>query len=221
MIASAVLQDMGIISLEDRSKIIDRSKIRRERTKTRKEFQKKGTTVIPGLYFDGRKDKTIKQVVDANEKHHRKIVTEEYISIISEPGSAYFAHVTPTNGSSKLVSSAIISCLDEKEVDHEAVFVVECDGTAVNTGVTGGVIRKLEESFGNPLQWLIFMLHFNELPLKHLFTYLDGSTSGPHGYAGPIGKGLVSCMDHLPEVFEPILLVGPLPTVDINDLSTD
>jgi len=70
MIASAVLQDMGIISPEDRSKIIDQSKIRRERTKTQKEFQKKGTTVIPGLYFNGRKDKTIKQVVDANEKYY-------------------------------------------------------------------------------------------------------------------------------------------------------
>lgn len=41
-----------------------------------------------------------------------------------------------------------------------------------------------------PLQWLICMLHLNELPLRHLFNRLDGATAGPRAFKGPIGKTL-------------------------------
>ena len=42
--------------------------------------------------------------------------------------------------------------------------------------------------------------------------------TGPHGYSGPIKKSFVSCMDHLPESFEPILFAGASPTIDrVND----
>jgi len=37
------------------------------------------------------------------------------------------------------------------------------------------------------------MLHANELPLRHLVTHLDGVTSGPKSFSGPIGKLLLSC----------------------------
>ncbi|KAL4720726.1 hypothetical protein ACJJTC_009565, partial [Scirpophaga incertulas] len=33
----------------------------------------------------------------------------------------------------------------------------------------------------------------NELPLRHLFLHLDGCTSGPKSYVGPLGKALESC----------------------------
>ena len=39
-----------------------------------------------------------------------------------------------------------------------------------------------------PLQWLVCVLHLNELLLKHLFEKLDGPTSGPESYTGPLGK---------------------------------
>ena len=32
------------------------------------------------------------------------------------------------------------------------------------------------------------LLHTNELPLRHVFAALDGATSGPDTFAGPIGK---------------------------------
>jgi len=59
-IASAVLNDFGIIMPGDISKVIDKNKIRRERRKTRKHLQEHETiTNLCGLFFDGRKDKTM------------------------------------------------------------------------------------------------------------------------------------------------------------------
>ncbi|KAK0043374.1 hypothetical protein Bpfe_027193 [Biomphalaria pfeifferi] len=58
-IASAVLQDVGIIQERDVSKVIDRSKVRRERCKKRGTLCAGVSNTITGLYFDGRKDSTM------------------------------------------------------------------------------------------------------------------------------------------------------------------
>ena len=121
---------------------------------------------IKGLYFNRRKDKTIKQVLDTDEKYRRKTVTEEHVSIISEAGLDCFSYVTPADGSSKSTTSAIPLSLHQNTVDHDKIVAVGCDETAVNSGNMSGVIRKLEESLGGPLQWLVCMLHVNELPLR-------------------------------------------------------
>ncbi|GBP11868.1 hypothetical protein EVAR_74506_1 [Eumeta japonica] len=63
------------------------------------------------------------------------------------------------------------------------------------------------------------MLHLNELPLRHLFDYLDGKTSGPSTYNGPIGKLLDKCETRAVVEFESI--PGQLPTLKPDDLSTD
>ena len=34
-------------------------------------------------------------------------------------------------------------------------------------------------------------LHANELPLRHLMIHLDGKTSGPQQFTGPIGRALM------------------------------
>lgn len=225
IIASSVLQDMGIVSPNDTSKVIDRSKIRRERSRTRQELTKldsdSSMTCFPGLYFDGRKDKTLKNVRDAARHGHRDRVTEEHVSIICEPGSSYFGHVMPSSGSSKAISKAIFECLTVRSVDLDSVKVVGCDGTAVNTGHNGGVIRQFEELLQKPLQWLVCLLHTNELLLRHLFHHLDGATTGPKCFSGPIGKALTACTELHITSYEPIPLLQPLPHVDVKDLSTD
>ena len=62
-----VLIDLGLVSPIDWSKIMDRSKIRRERSKTRENLQQNGdqfdNTGIQGVFFDGRKDQTLTQVL--------------------------------------------------------------------------------------------------------------------------------------------------------------
>lgn len=79
-----------------------------------------------------------------------------------------------------------------------------CDGTAVNTGHRGGVIRLLEEKLEKPLHWFVCLLHANEPPLRHLISHIDGQTSGPSTFTGPIGRRLSDC-ENLPVVeFTPI-----------------
>lgn len=221
IIATSVLQDLGVVSPKDTSKIIDRSKIRRERSKVREELQRSSCNVIEGLYFDGRKDKTMTVIHDVDDKYHRKSIMEEHISIVSEPGSSYFGHATPSSGSSKSITEAIVTRLKLNDVSTNDVKVIGCDGTNVNTGHTGGVIRQLEEKFEHSLQWFVCLLHANELPLRHLIQHLDGSTTGPRGFSGPIGRALGSCTEQPVDAFEPIKLAQPLPDVDVKDLSTD
>lgn len=59
-IASAVLKDFGIVSESEKSNVIDRSKIRRERKRERNLLQiagKRETQYPQSDYFDGRKDR--------------------------------------------------------------------------------------------------------------------------------------------------------------------
>lgn len=67
-----------------------------------------------------------------------------------------------------------------------------CDGATTNTGAEGGVITRFEILLRRALQWLICLLHFNELPLRHFTEEIDGKYSGPRDFAGP-GKQLFEC----------------------------
>ena len=114
----------------------------------------------------------------ADGKLHRQITSEEHISIVFEPGSSYFTHVSPNSGTSKSIAKEILDALKSKSIDLEKIQAIGCDGTAVNTGVKERVIRILETTLNKPLQWLICQLHTNELLLRHLFVYVDGATTG-------------------------------------------
>lgn len=89
-IASSVLHDIGS-DLE----VIDRHKLRRERSKNRQKLVKEViNTELSALYFDGKKDKTFKMVKKGN-KYYRTTCIEEHISVIQEPGSIYMGYVVP------------------------------------------------------------------------------------------------------------------------------
>src|SRR6218665_545329 len=154
VLATSVLHDLGLESPIDRSKVIDRSKIRRERRKNRKELQLNGDQFdhygIEGIFFDGRKDQTLTQVLGVDNKYHRKTLTEEHISIVSEPGSSYVSHTTLQSGSSKDITESLVASLKDLNAKTQNLNVVGCDGTNVSTGHTAGVIRRLEESFEHP-----------------------------------------------------------------------
>lgn len=101
-IASSTLQDFGIVTEDDSTKVIDRSKVRRARSRVRKETSCKvrynkasSETGVTSIFFDGRRDKTL-TVVRKGVKRHISIATEEHITILEEPGSKYICHVTPT-----------------------------------------------------------------------------------------------------------------------------
>ncbi|KAK0058583.1 hypothetical protein Bpfe_011888 [Biomphalaria pfeifferi] len=98
-------------------------------------------------------------------------------------------------------------------------FGIGCDGTATNTGPAGGIIRLLEIKLGRPLQWLPCLLHANELPLCHLIKHLDGKTTGPQGFSGPIGSALLNC--ELQPVYNFVAISSSIPDVSLSELSTD
>lgn len=52
-------------------------------------------------------------------------------------------------------------------------------------------MRNIEISLKRPVHWLICLLHFNELPFRHLFQKIDGSvTTGPKSTTGKLAQGL-------------------------------
>lgn len=66
------------------------------------------------------------------------------------------------------------------------------------------------------------MLHTNELPLRHLFLTLDGCTSGPREYSGPIGKQLAGCENKPTMSFCAMAgKLSDLPKNVADELSTD
>ena len=64
---------------------------------------------------------------------------------------------------------------------------MDCDGSATNKGKNGCVIRNLELFLD---QWMICVLHLNELPFRYIFEAIDGRTTGPKCFEGDIGKEL-------------------------------
>jgi hypothetical protein len=222
LITSSILKDLS--SVEDgegktTTVVVDRSKVRRERTKQRTTLQQEiRSNKLYSIYFDGRKDSTY--VVETIEgTGHKKKITEEHISLIEEPGSKYIGHLAMTTGSAEAICNAIVSYLEANNIATDKLAAVGCDGTAVNTGNKGGVIRLLEEKLNRPVHWFVCQLHANELPLRHLINNLDGKTTGPRGFVGPIGKQLDKCEALSVVEFEPI--PTNLPSVDRENLSTD
>lgn len=203
-IVSATLIDFGLEHMGP----VDRNKIRRERKSLRSKY-KDTESNISGLYFDGRKDQTLKIVGG-----RQTVVSEEHISILSEPGSRYVGHSTPSTGSAKSITESILDT-----VNCTNLVCIGSDSTNVNTGFNNGVIRRMEIELGRPLHWSICLLHLNELPLRHLFISLDGVMTGPHSFDGPIGKSVSNSLQQPLVNFD--VIVGEPITCDKDLLSSD
>lgn len=222
-IASSVLKDVGLITSKNSDLVIDKNKLRREKSKVRNDIKfqalsKAQASPLKGLYFDGRKDLTlIEEIVDT--KRYTRKVKEEHLSLIEEPGSHYITHLSPSFGTGKQISLTIIEYFEGIARDLSQLLAIGCDGAYVNTGWKSGVIRCMELKLGKPMQWIICLLHFNELTLRHLFEMLDGPTNGPKSYSGNIGKALLSCETLPVTTYE--IIHGELPTTDRRDLSQD
>ena len=94
-IATSTLQDMGIVNNEDKSLVIDPSKLRRERERCRKEICQEEISnfkYVSGLYFDGRKDATQVMLEGPNGKMYRSTQLEEHYVLIGKPGTYYLTH---------------------------------------------------------------------------------------------------------------------------------
>lgn len=223
MIVSAGLKDANVSGTEKHAvAIIDKSKVRREVSRSCQTAREEHVNVsqpVVALFYDGRKDKTLKLETIGPKKRITTVI-EEHIVLLEEPGEKYIGHIAPTGGSAAAIKEAIVNYCSDNSIDLSALCALGADGTPVNTGHINGVIRLLEETFNRPMQWLICLLHCNELPFRRLFTKLDGATSGPTEFSGPIGRQLHHC-ETLPVVrFRRISFDSPA-DVDTKTLSAD
>lgn len=137
------------------------------------------------------------------------------ISLITEPGSRYLSRITVATRTAPAVTTGILTCLQQKNIPMDSITIVDCDGTSVNTGVKGGIIRLPEVHLGHPLQWLVCLLLANEMLLQHLLVHIDGMMQGPSVFAGPKEKALTKCEDNPVLQLKPITAPDHLPNIDI------
>ena len=152
-------------------------------------------TALRCIGVDGKIDgSTLTYVEDGNNNLKKISCSEHHLTITNEPGiisGMYLDHVTlPQDGNTALTMAEKVFVVinDYESVDHlQAVLV---DNTVVNTGWKGGLISQLEKLIGRSLHTIGCTLHLNELPLRKLFKLLDGSSTSPDSFSGPIGKML-------------------------------
>ncbi len=103
----------------------------------------------------------------------------------------YLGHVTPVSYSEVNIQNSIVDFLTKKHIITEKIVAATCDGTIVNSGHKGRVIRLLEEEMDRPLQWFVCQLYANEFLLKHLLEHLYEHTKGPYTHTlDPLAKVL-------------------------------
>jgi len=218
LIANAILKDLSLLTEKS---AIDPAKLRRQRDFWRKkevEKQLTNTKELICIGFDGKRDVALSQISNVRRK-----INEEHYVIIAYPGETYIDHVTPVSCKAFDVATEIISIIT-KTNSLKTVAAVVCDGTVNNTGKRSGVIRRLEEHLGRPLQWSVCLLHAIELPFRRYVSVVDGGcTTGPSTSSGKVSMELNYDPMDLPIVnFKPI----PGKVIDLSDdvmadLSTD
>lgn len=129
--------DYKIINRNDITLAVDKSKIFREKCRLQKELLiPNSNEFITGLYFDGRRDKTLCNE-KINNKYYKRTVIEDHISFVQEPGSSYLGHTTSSSGYALTIYQSIWQYFQESNTDISRLRylkVIGCDGTVVNTG---------------------------------------------------------------------------------------
>ena len=225
-IANSV-QDLGFITENDKTYVIDRSKLRRKRERSRTEIREKkqeNFKLVNAIYFDGRKDETQVTIQGPNDKYYKSVQLEDHYTLIGEPGEYYLTHFSTEDGKGRTIAQKIFNTIVDTEL-HNKLAVVGTDGTASMTGKYNGCIWSLEKLLNKPLEWVICLLHTNELPLRQVFTMLDGTTKSPDSFSGPIGKSLTGDVSSWPVAANFKSIPNPhfveLPESVIKDLSAD
>ena len=130
------MSDLGLITDSDKSLVIDRNKIRRDKIKTNNELVQRdyeNMTSLQSIYFDGRKDDTCINLKVSETKYKRIIEKEEHISVLSEPNSKYITHFVPTYGTAKNIREGLAKVIRKSE-NEDTLEAVGYDGTVTNTG---------------------------------------------------------------------------------------
>lgn len=157
------------------------------------------------------------------------IEAEHHLTFTHEDGNApgmYLTHCSiPLVGATgEVLAQETYNVLEEYD-SLQSITAILLDNTSVNTGTRGGLVAKLQEALKRNIHLIGCSLHQNELPLKALIKNIDGSTTGPTSFSGPLGSKCSEDLHELPQVnFE--VVPGPLNETSISrdvldDLSSD
>ena len=142
-LANAIMTDLEIIDEKRTKNVIDKSKIRRERTRVRNQSVMEKNKDISGgikcIGFDGKRDRKTKiqksVIQNGKEKLVHEVGTEEHITYTSEPneaGHSYLCH--STIAANQGTGRDLAKDFHEVIVAHNSETTIEavvCDGTSV------------------------------------------------------------------------------------------
>ena len=140
------------------------------------------------------------------------------------PDDIFIGHFTCSGRhTGEATAEQLLSFLEERDVVIGHVTVVGGDGTNSVTGYRGGLMAQLERIINRPLTRVVCLNHQAELPFRALFKKLDGQTTGPSSFSGPIGHKLTGPVHELPVNFKPLTGndLPELPPAVVQGLSKD
>ena len=73
----------------------------------------------------------------------------------------------------------VLNYFSVKANDLSELNSVGCDECCTGTREDNWIMKIFEKTLETPIQWVIFELHGNEVPLKLLFKKLDSETFRP------------------------------------------
>lgn len=121
---------------------------------------------------------------------------EPHIVVLREPHAELLGYVNLAGKGegAKAKQVELTEFFASKDISLENLIAVCSDGENTNTGPSGGVLRLIECHLGRPIHWFICLLHFNELPYRHLYNAVEKSvTTGPRSSTGLLAARLEIC----------------------------
>lgn len=197
VLASALFADIQFKDERGETIIMDKRKVSREREKSRHDILRAnhdGESLI-AFSFDGRKNDSLTRE-KINEVYHTTMRKEPHLVVIREPHSSLIGYVNleGKGETSKAKQAELIAFFKSKNLSLENLIAVCSDGEVANTGTSGGVLRLIERYLDRPIHWFICLLHFNELPFRHLYNAVEKSaTTGPTKSTGSLAQRIDIC----------------------------
>lgn len=222
-VVSSTLKCVGLISEEDRSLVVDRYNIRRNRIKSRQQIadeKLRNTTPLISFHFDGKRSTTF-DVIEQNGRKIKIPIIKENVSIVKQPGDEFLGFISVSIASSKNISDQMLLFFERRNIKLDKLIAIGCDGAPTNTGSKGGIIWFLENHLKRPVHWIVCMIHLNEIAFNKMFVGEDGKTKSGNKYSGPIGSKLGDEIRTRKIVRFDRVTLGDMPPRDANKLRDD
>lgn len=194
-LATCLMKDIDVKDHRGNCIIMDKSKVLREKNKCRDEVLRKryDSSNLMAFSFDGRKDDSLTRE-KIGEKFHTKMVREPHLVVLREPGAQLIGYINLEHEDAHHKHTKLNEFFTGKALCLDSLIGICCDGEPTNTGKDNGILRIFEVHLKRPLHWFVCLLHFNELPFRHLFDALEKSiTTGPKTKTGKLSKQIETC----------------------------